>query len=166
MRALIAGCLLLAACASAPDAAEEPEAPLIVLRPEAPARPVVRPVVRPYVAPAVPVAPSVAPAPEAQAAAVPPVPPVPPALLTIATLSPAELLVAAEQARRDATSYVAWRKSLPENINRLNTLTQALNISVARMVTNESGGTYRAPDIIAVRTTLRALLSFLATKGD
>lgn len=85
---------------------------------------------------------------------------------TIATLTPPEIVVAADQAHRDATGYVAWSKSKPENIDRLTTLTAALNTAVAQMKAGRAQGRYRPTDVVAARAALRELREFLIHKGD
>jgi hypothetical protein len=131
--------LLLAGCAS------KPVPDVLILPPEPP--------------PALPVARHLAPVPP------PPLPPLdPPA--SVARLSPSEILIAADQARADANGYVAWKRSKPENIDRLTTLTATLNIAVAQMRAGRVRGKYAPTDIIAARAALHELRSFLATKGD
>lgn len=93
-----------------------------------------------------------------------PVPPVPPD--TVAALTPTEIIVASDQARTDATGYVAWSASKPENIDRLTTLTASLNVAVAQMRAGRMHGKYAPTDVIAARAALKELRSFLATKGD
>jgi hypothetical protein len=153
--------VLLASCAAAPPA--NPPALPMVLHPVAPAS-VVKPTARSLVGvqaplPSPPPEPPQAPPAPAKEAIVDLSP-------TVATLSAPELLEASEQARVDAQSYVAWRKSLPENIDRLNTLTQQVNLTVARMKANEIGGIYDPSDVVATRGAVRALRTFLAVKGD
>lgn len=90
--------------------------------------------------------------------------PKPPA--TIATLTAPEIVVAANQAHRDATGYVAWSNSKPENIDRLTTLTSTLDAAVARMKAGRADGQYKPTDVVAARAALRELRSFLKNKGD
>lgn len=85
---------------------------------------------------------------------------------TLATLTPPEIVIAADQAHKDATGYVAWSKSKPENIDRLTTLTSGMNDAVARMKAGAVNGRYRPTDVVAARAALRELRSFLITKGD
>jgi PBP1b-binding outer membrane lipoprotein LpoB len=95
-----------------------------------------------------------------------PLPPIPPDVASVATLTPPEIVVAADQARTDATGYVAWTHSKAANIDRLTTLTAALNTAIAQMQAGKVGGKYRPTDVTAARLALRELRSFLATKGD
>lgn len=90
-------------------------------------------------------------------------PPHPP---TIAALTPPEIVVAAEQAHRDATGYVAWSRSKPENIDRLTTLTANMNAAIAQMKDGHARGRYRPTDVLAARAALNELRSFLKNKGD
>lgn len=85
---------------------------------------------------------------------------------TVATLTPPEIVVAADQAHHDATGYVAWKKSKPENIDRLTTLTATMNEAVARMKAGKVNGRYQPTDVVAARGALRELRSFLSNKGD
>ncbi len=85
---------------------------------------------------------------------------------TVGTLTPPEIVVAADQAHKDATGYVAWSKSKPENIDRLTTLTSNMNDAVARMRAGAVHGRYRPTDVVAARAALRELRSFLSNKGD
>jgi hypothetical protein len=85
---------------------------------------------------------------------------------SISRLTPSEILVAADQARVDANGYVAWKRSNPENIDHLTTLTVALNIAVTQMRAGRRHGKYAPTDVIAARAALHELRSFLATKGD
>lgn len=84
----------------------------------------------------------------------------------IAKLSPPEIIIAADQARADATGYVAWKKSKAENIDRLGDLVKALSVAVAHMQAGRTHGKYAPTDIIAARGALRELREFLANKGD
>lgn len=95
-----------------------------------------------------------------------PVPPTPPGEISVAALSPVELLGVADQARADASGYVAWKHSRAENIDRLADLTAALNTAVARMKAGRTGGKYRPADVLAARSAVRQLRMFLAQKGD
>lgn len=112
---------------------------------------------------------------------VPPVPPVvavpavhsvaPPSITpapsaSISSLSPPQLLIAADQARTDAIGYVAWKLSKPENIDRLTTLTRQVNLTITAMKAGEIKGRYQPTDVIAARASVQALRSFLRTKGD
>ena len=104
----------------------------------------------------------------------PPLPPVPeqeviippqkvtPKAATVAVLTPKELLTAAAQAKTDATGYVAWKKSKPENIERLTTLTVNLDNAVKKM----EQGHYTPGDVVAARGALKDLQTFLQNKGD
>jgi hypothetical protein len=85
---------------------------------------------------------------------------------TVATLTPPEIVLAAEQAHRDASGYVAWRLSKPENIDRLTTLTANMNAAVAVMKAGRVRGRYKPTDVLAARAAVRELRSFLANKGD
>lgn len=85
---------------------------------------------------------------------------------TIATLTAPEIVVAANQAHRDATGYVAWSNSKPANIDRLTTLTSTLDAAVARMKAGRADGQYKPTDVVAARSALRELRSFLRDKGD
>lgn len=89
-----------------------------------------------------------------------------PAPPTIATLTPPEIVVAADQAHRDAVGYVAWSRSKPEIIDRLTTLTANMNAAVAQLKAGRVQGRYRPTDVLAARAALRELRSFLANKGD
>lgn len=91
-------------------------------------------------------------------------PPAPPP--TIATLTPLEIVSAAEQAHRDATGYVAWSKSKAANIDRLTTLTTAMNTAVERLKSGRAQGRYRPVDVVAARSALSDLRGFLRDKGD
>jgi hypothetical protein len=90
-------------------------------------------------------------------------PPAPPAM---AALTPADIVAAADQAYRDVSGYVAWSQSKPENIDQLTMLTVELNAAVARMKAGKVRGRYQPGDVVAARTALRDLRSFLANKGD
>jgi hypothetical protein len=90
----------------------------------------------------------------------------PPVQPTMATLTPSEIVVASDQANRDATGYVAWSKSRPENIDRLAVLTVELNAAVTKMKAGKVRGRYQPGDVVAARTALRDLRSFLTNKGD
>jgi len=92
--------------------------------------------------------------------------PVVPSASGVAALTPAGVIVASDRACRDATDYVAWKHSRPENIDRLTVLTSAVQTSVRVMRAGEVRGRYRAVDVIAARSSLRQLLAFLADKGD
>lgn len=84
----------------------------------------------------------------------------------VSALSPSDILVAADQARADATGYVAWKQSKPANIDRLTTLTLALNAAVSKMRAGKVVGKYQAVDVLAAKSALRELRTFLSTKGD
>lgn len=92
--------------------------------------------------------------------------PPPAAPPTIATLTPTEIVVAANQAHRDASGYVAWKKSKPENIDRLTTLTANMNAAVAAMKAGRVQGRYNPTDVMAARAAVRDLRSFLTNKDD
>lgn len=94
-----------------------------------------------------------------------PIPPLPPST-DIARFTPAEIQAAADQARADATGYVAWKHSRPENIDRLTDLTSALNEAVARMRATKTHGRYADADVVSARSALQDLRWFLSTKGD
>lgn len=83
-----------------------------------------------------------------------------------APLTPSEIIVAADQGRTDATGYVAWKHSKAENIDRLTTLTAALNAAVAKMRAGYANGKYVTTDVMAARSALAELRSFLSNKGD
>ena len=85
---------------------------------------------------------------------------------TITTLTASEIVVAADQARVDATGYVAWKHSKAENIDRLTTLTTNLTAAVSQMQAGRVRGKYKPTDVVAARGALRELRSFLANKGD
>lgn len=113
----------------------------------------------------VPPVPPLVVAPAVHSAAAPPsITPTPGA--SIASLSPPQLLIAADQARTDAIGYVAWKLSKPENIDRLTTLTRQVNLTITAMKAGEIKGRYQPTDVIAARASVQALRSFLRTKGD
>lgn len=108
-----------------------------------------------------------APTPEPLPIPLPPLPATTPvATPTTATLTPQEIIIAAGQAHHDATGYVAWSRSKPENIDRLTTLTTTLDSAVARLKAGRVHGRYRSTDVLAARSALRELRSFLMNKGD
>jgi hypothetical protein len=84
----------------------------------------------------------------------------------IATLSPRQVIAAAEAAREDASGYVAWRESKPSNIERLTVLTRDLNDAITQMRGHEVGQKYPPADVSAARAALRALRLFLREKDD
>jgi hypothetical protein len=114
--------------------------------------------------------PPVPPEPVAEVLPVPPKPPAPVAAPApdpvLGTLSPKELEEAAEAAKIDATNYVAWKFSKPENILRLTALTKALNDAMSTLQSSEVKGRYRPEDVKAARRALRNLRAFLIAKGD
>lgn len=86
---------------------------------------------------------------------------------TVATLTAADIIAAADQARIDALGYIVWSKSQPDNITRLNTLTDTLTAAVKQMQDHATApGVYLAPDVVEARGALTALRTFLRTKGD
>lgn len=87
-------------------------------------------------------------------------------ILSYEALTPAQLLLAAEQARLDATGYVAWKNSKTENIDRLTALTLTLNASIIALKTTSRDGVYLEARLMEARAALRNLRDFLATKGD
>jgi hypothetical protein len=84
----------------------------------------------------------------------------------VASLSPHQVIVAAEAAHDDAAGYVAWRESKPTNIERLTVLTRDLDGAITRMRAHEVGHKYPPGDVFAARAALRALRLFLREKGD
>jgi hypothetical protein len=84
----------------------------------------------------------------------------------ISSLTAPQLLTAAEQARADAQNYVAWKLSKSENIARLTTLVQGVNLRISQMKDGRVKGRYQPTDIIAAKGAVQALRSFLISKGD
>jgi hypothetical protein len=95
-----------------------------------------------------------------------PVPTPAPAGASISSLTAPQLLTAAEQARADAQNYVAWKLSKAENIARLTTLVQGVNLRISQMKDGRIKGRYQPTDIIAAKGAVQALRSFLIVKGD
>lgn len=71
------------------------------------------------------------------------------------------VIAAANKARTDATGYVAWKASKPENIATLTTLTRSLNSAVAKLHDHP-----KPADVLAARAAVDALRSFLIHKDD
>ena len=92
--------------------------------------------------------------------------PPPPAKPPAATKEATTIIKAAEQAKIDATGYVAWKKSRPENIERLTTLTLNLNGALHRMERGKTKGHYAPGDVAAAQVALKDLQNFLQNKGD
>jgi hypothetical protein len=157
MKAPLFAAILLASCSAAhappPLAVPPPE----LSRPPAPARRTVA---------ALPT-PPIPPTPSALA----PVPTTQPETVglpqTVAVLSAEDIIAAADQARIDALGYIVWSKSQPDNITRMNTLTDTLTAAVKQMREHAtSPGVYVATHVIEARGALIALRTFLRTKGD
>lgn len=114
--------------------------------------------------------PPVPPEPVVEVVPVPPKPPEPvkqtPPDAILDNLPPKALEAAAEVAKMDATNYVAWKFSKPENILRLTELTKILNETMVRLQDGEVKGRYRPEDVRAARKALRNLRAFLIAKGD
>lgn len=91
-------------------------------------------------------------------------------VLTKHTPSPTKeasaILKEAEQAKIDATGYVAWKKSRPENIERLTTLTLNLNGALQKMQHGKVRNRYSPGDVAAAQAALKNLQNFLQNKGD
>lgn len=75
-----------------------------------------------------------------------------------------QIIAASEQARSDATGYVAWKHSKAENIDKLTVLTSSLNLAIARL--RSERGRYTQADVNTARSALQDLRSFLTAKGD
>jgi hypothetical protein len=84
----------------------------------------------------------------------------------IATLPPDQIPAAAAAAKADASSYVIWKSSKPDNIDRLANLVAGLDASVATMRSHAVSGKYPAADVLDAREKLRELRLFLSVKDD
>ena len=86
----------------------------------------------------------------------------PAAAPTVQTLSGADIVAAADQARIDALGYIVWEQSKPENNKRMLALSDALAAAVNKM----RASNFDPVDVVEARSALAQLRGFLRTKDD
>ena len=84
----------------------------------------------------------------------------------LATLSPHELLVAAQEAKDSSTRYVLYSKAKPANTDRLTALKVEMDAATDQMTANKTAKGYRAADVVRMRNATRDMQNFLHTKDD